>query len=146
MKPVHQTQFGGPDAPAGEVGNCFPACLASVLGIGLDEIPHFHELHRSAEHALDAMVAWSRPRGFVMMTFDWSEWPRRYLPPGHLFVGGGKSPRGDYHHAVVCEIIAADPGWRVVHDPHPSGDGLDGALLNFDLFIPILDRGIPWPY
>ncbi|MCH6575571.1 MAG: hypothetical protein IH795_10285, partial [Bacteroidetes bacterium] len=36
--PVNQTKFGGSDAPIEEQGDCFRACLASILELALDEV------------------------------------------------------------------------------------------------------------
>ncbi|KKL84801.1 hypothetical protein LCGC14_1961060, partial [marine sediment metagenome] len=38
MKPIYQTRFAGPDAPVAEQGNCFAACLASILECSLEEV------------------------------------------------------------------------------------------------------------
>lgn len=37
MKPVDQTQFGWPH------GNCFMACVASIMEVGLDDLPDLYE-------------------------------------------------------------------------------------------------------
>lgn len=42
MIPVTQTKRGGPDVPPEERGDCFDACLASVLEVGLADVPVPH--------------------------------------------------------------------------------------------------------
>lgn len=39
MRPVDQTKFGGETAPPDEHGNCFAACIASLLEVPLDAVP-----------------------------------------------------------------------------------------------------------
>jgi hypothetical protein len=51
-------------------------------------------------------------------------------PPGY-HIATGKSPRSDQVHAVV----ALDG--RIVHDPHPSRAGLDGAIASWIIFMPV---------
>lgn len=42
MIPVTQTKRGGPDVPADERGDCFDACLASVLEVAIEDVPCPH--------------------------------------------------------------------------------------------------------
>ena len=39
MKSVYQTKYGGISAASDEQGNCFAACLASILEINLNDVP-----------------------------------------------------------------------------------------------------------
>lgn len=135
MKPVTQTLFGGPDGPVEEIGNCYPACLATILDLDLAEVPHVHQLHMDAEGALDEQLAFLLPRGLTCMRFPWAQWLQRYMP-GALAIFSGRSPRGDWLHAVVGEITA--DGWRLVHDPHPSGAGIVGDPVEVELVIPLM--------
>jgi len=103
MIPVDQTTFGHPG------GNCFSACVASLLEIPISEVPYF----MGAEEWYPGFLDWLRPRGFHAVTFRRQE---AWAPEGPCILGG-KSTRGD--HAVV-----GGKGYRVVFDPHPSRDGL----------------------
>jgi hypothetical protein len=103
--PVDQTRFGDPD------GNCLAACLASLLELPLDDVPHF-----VAEGWYSALERWLEPRGL---------WPLCFVSPtqaqlervlGYAIVSG-PTERGLLHATV----------WRaglLVHDPHPSRAGL----------------------
>lgn len=112
---VDQTIFGAPQ------GNCLAACVASLLGCSLADVCDFSE-----KGWLDELTAWLAPRGLYAVCFktetDWR-------PPG-LYILGGKSPRGDFLHAVIAR------GTTVVHDPHPSREGVlshvDGTI-----FVPL---------
>ncbi len=109
MKPVDQTVFGVPG------GNCFSACVASLLEISIDDVPYFMD----ADSWFDAFNEWLRPRGLYAFVMTLSGMPRAELAkhiPGYVIVGG-QSGRGS--HAIV------GLGGRNVHDPHPSRAMLD---------------------
>lgn len=135
MKPVMQTLFGGCDGPPEQLGNCFPACLATVLEIPLEEVPHVHQIHYAdQEAACDAVLAFLRKRGLCVVTFEWGKWANRFFH-GTIVLFGGKSPRGNYDHCIVGEITK--DGWRMLHDPFPSGGGIVGEPRNFDVIFPL---------
>jgi hypothetical protein len=124
MKPVDQTTFGVPG------GNCFSACVASLLGLPVDDVPYF----MADDEWYGRFTAWCEPRGLYPMTFRF-DGPQAFLnpdvwtPPG-FYILGGASPRGP--HAVVARRH------EIVHDPHPSRDGLitiedATVLVPFDL-------------
>lgn len=105
MTPVDQTTFGIPH------GNCFSACVATLLDLPLVEVPWF-----MGDDWPEGFQQWLAPLGLYSVCLrvhlpDGSEW----YPPG-LHILGGQSPRGP--HAVVAL------GRTIVHDPHPSRSGL----------------------
>lgn len=113
MKPVKQTILHSDDAN----GNCFAAALASVMEWDIEDCPD--------------IFAWSEDRWW----FDLRQW---MLERGYWVlsssgcmsdlycIGVGKSPRGaPGGHAVVCL------NGEIVHDPHPSNDGLDGRPTEY---------------
>lgn len=128
MKPVDQTRFGGPDAPPDEVGDCFAACMASILELPLASVPP--DLGSSAEwfgHCND----WLRSRGLALISFNWDVDQECAWPKGAWHILSGRSPRGDWDHSTVGVEGA------VVHDPHPSRGGLRGTKRQVDLFVAI---------
>lgn len=123
MKPVTQTKFGG------EEGNCLQACLASILEIDIEEIPWFG----ADAFWVDRKNEWLAQFDLAAIDIDVSSsykgnW--KYL--GYHLING-PSPRGDFWHAVVGK------NGRMVHDPHPSGDGLKEERT-FTLFIKQFDE------
>lgn len=112
MKPVDQTLFRG----EGEHGNCVPACIASILELPLDQVPHFAASHGT--YFMMNMRQWFEDQGMGL------GWTQRYIGGVHT-IGTGKSPRGDFQHSVVYF------GRKVVHDPHPSRAGLNGDADEF---------------
>lgn len=113
MKPVDQTTFGHPG------GNCFSACVASILGLPISEVPYFMgEPGEPGGKWAGRLSEFLRPRGYYALHFniDPERLDREVLWPEGYFIRCGKSARGD--HAVVAK------GAEVVHDPHPSRAGL----------------------
>jgi hypothetical protein len=119
MKPVDQTQFRG-DA---EHGNCVPACVASILELPLEAVPHFAALH--GPYFMKQMRAWIEANGFELCYLNGAgTWPA-----GAHSIATGKSPRGDFLHSVVWK------GRKMAHDPHPSRAGLIGEPHEFLLIV-----------
>jgi hypothetical protein len=107
MIPVHQDKFGDKNA------NCFKACLASVFEVGLKDIPSFgwgSDWHDKFQDYL--MSTWGLYAVELGIDYD----PDIFQPRGYHLIDG-ISPRGLLHAVVGLN-------GEMVHDPHPSGDGL----------------------
>ena len=103
MKPVDQTVFTKGD------GDCFPACLASILELPLSGVPCFlgDDWHARYEEWLGALGM-----GMVSLaTVDGLG--ESWRPPGYSILAA-QSPRWDCLHAVVAL------NGEVVWDPHPG--------------------------
>lgn len=107
MKPVDQTTFGVPG------GNCFSACVASLLELPIEDVPYF----MGADDWNKAFDEWLRPRGFYAVFLRLRPVKEDPWRPAGLYVLGGQCVRGP--HAVVAR------GNTIVHDPHPSRGGVD---------------------
>ena len=119
MIPVAQTRTGAN-------GNCWPACIASILEIPLAEIPEFSL--EPGQWLLDVQE-WLATLGLYYVQVSPADPMVRaaFAQPGHLYhVIEGLSPRGG-QHAVV-----GDRG-RMVWDPHPA-DGSKHGLVNVACF------------
>lgn len=123
MHRVDQTTFGWWRPPY-EPGNCLSACVASILGLSIDEVPNFISLDDSYEEQwADRLDAWLASLGLraahvpvdASTVADLSA-----VAPDALYVLCGRSVR-DFEHAVVAS------GDQVVHDPHFSRTGLRSA-------------------
>lgn len=88
-------------------GNCFRACLATITGLGIDDMPHFEDM--SADEWWPKFFKWAWDNG-------WEVFSHSNAPDG-VAIATGYTKRNTYHAVVV------DSG-RMVHDPHPSNDGL----------------------
>lgn len=116
MKPVDQTTFGFPG------GNCFSACVASILELPLKEVPYFMD---HGEDWLAAFGKWLQERGMTAICLniqDMEEWVEKTLG---IYILSGLSPRAPtppdpklHLHSVVAR------GNSIIHDPHYSRSGL----------------------
>jgi len=124
MKNVHMAVIH--DEEAGTYGDCFRACVASVLGVESGAVPHF--LHDGGgtfpDDWMNRFVQWAESRGFIPYEFSASI----ITPPGY-YIATGKSPRFDVGHSVVMR------NGRVVWDPHPSRDGIEGVPWSVMIFV-----------
>ncbi len=122
MKPVMQTKFGIPD------GNCFPACLASIFELPLEKIPILNEIDQNWRPHL---LKWLATFGM-----SWTQVPAGscWIPNGVYRIAGGPGPRPDSAGKPIWHAVV----WlddKMVHDPHPSGDGLSCSPDHYDLFL-----------
>lgn len=128
MRLQHQTTFGGPDAPDEEKGNCYPVAIASLLGVDAGRVPNFIR----ADDYVDETAAWLAERGLAIIGFECNpvehveQWRDRVTT-----IASGRSPRGDWQHAVLWR------GGKLLHDPHPSGDGIVGEPTYYEVLIVI---------
>ncbi len=100
MQAIDQTTFGE------GLGNCFSACVASILHLQIEEVPFFG----ADELWWTRFAEWLEARNLYAICLKHR--PGR-APVGYHILSG-KSPRGDFMHSVVAK------GEDVVHDPHPS--------------------------
>ena len=106
MKKVTQTQLHNPPETN---GNCMVAALASLLELDIYEIPAFGDMEENKWFF--ALLDWLHERGLHLV-----QWDGEVHPPGY-HICNGPSPRG-FEHSVVYY------GTDLVHDPHPSREGL----------------------
>ncbi len=123
MKPIFQTDT----SPT--TGNCFSACLASVLELDMDAVPNFFTIAgEDPDQWWDAVRDWLRPHGLGVISVAIDGHGLLASFGGWLIVGG-KTARGTNHATV----------WRdgkMVHDPYPGGTGLV-HVDSVDLLYPL---------
>lgn len=110
MKPVFQEFF----YDKGEIGDCVRAITASILELEAKDVPHFVK----DQPGSDWYETWeqfmidhgTKP---IMITPPWNKVPK---PLGY-YLASGPANRG-------CKHIVIMHDGKIVHDPHPSGDGL----------------------
>jgi len=127
---VDQNTFGVPR------GNCFAACVASLLGLKLRPpheigphdselyVPNFCYLYEDTQW-YDEFIKWLKPRGYAPLTqefpgdsagfFAWVRRSAAHIP----YIAGGPTSRGPH-----CCVYIGDSLW---HDPNPrhGRKGLD---------------------
>ena len=138
-----------PDGPP--VGDCWRTCVASILDMDTADLPHFVDIQmrnldstgQLVDDAYDAIAltqAWLAERGWMLKLYmyteekDYNLWPETDVEMWHQAIVGwtihqwaifcGKSPRGDYLHAVVGDVHTM----TVASDPHPSDGGIENLV------------------
>lgn len=117
MTPVDQTKFGTP------WGNCHAACVASILGLRLDQVPSVCHL----DDWFLRLQLWLGRHGMGHIMFTnpggkFSDDPSmRALYKDHFLIAGGMAARG-FMHSVVYRGLT-----DMVHDPHPDRTGITFA-------------------
>ncbi len=118
MKPVKQTTFGTPG------GNCFSACVASILELDIEEVPYF----MGEKFWTDTFGIWLSKRKLWYLDFDWNE----TLAHAHISetedvycIGTGDSSRG-WEHSVILQLESKEAHITLynAHDPMPGGEFL----------------------
>lgn len=106
-------------------GNCVAACVATILGLPLAQVPHFIEFgiaYGDSENVNEVSHGnnwWAMMLGFLAGRGLWVvELDKVTDADPHEFVlVAGMSPRGVVHQVVYRE-------GRLWHDPHPSRAGV----------------------
>lgn len=124
-------------------GNALQACVASLFGLELEDVPNFITLPEGYEQAIRAFCAVRRVTCEKMAVEDIPE-----TFDGRMCILRGASPRGDFGHVVVaryvgsCDtslhkmVLTGNGAFRLVHDPHPEGTFLDeGEGCGWALFF-----------
>lgn len=117
--------------------NCFQACVASVMGIPISEVPDACD---GAKWDWDAFQDWLAERGLQAIEVTFGSGGTIYpVRKPVLCILTGKSPRDcpTGLHAVVAEFFGFE-GFRLIHDPHPAGTWIEGdEPTHATFFIPI---------
>lgn len=136
MKPVFQTDVSR------TTGNCYQACIASVLELKLEDVPHFIKLY--GNDYFGQVQKWLSGLGLMMLrtTFeqkvDDGTIVRSFcsLPEETICIAFGKSKmHGDeITHAVVGQIIRGLQ-FELLHDPNPNTNGINGNPFGLDFIV-----------
>lgn len=118
MKPVYQTIIG-------KDGNCWTACIATLLGVNIEAVPHFLKLHGPT--AVKETRQWLRKRhnvGLLTVYLKGNEengiiWQ---ADAGTRCIVSIPSPniKGGYH-AVIAEVDEHELNLRFIFDPREDG-------------------------
>ena len=122
MKPVKQLICNN------ENGDCFRACVASILERPVESVPNFVRKNQTDEELWKLHNSWAANENFryVLIFLEKNRWD---VLDNIFCIASGKSPRGEHYHAVV---------WHngIIHDPHPSNDFLAEDPAYFILLVP----------
>ena len=125
FKPVMQTVFGSR-------GNCMSACLASLLGLPIGQVPNFFDKSESDDHWWELVREWLKEHGLGVITINYSQELMEKI--GGVHIVAGLSAR-DVNHAVLYK------DGKLFHDPHPDNTGVEPET--WDLIFPLNTRAHP---
>lgn len=124
---VPQKQANRHRPEEGIFGDCHRTCIAMLLGLDRDEVPHFLHDDCGAEEFKRRVGEWLGERGLCELFMVWDGGSDigdilrtvEHLNPGVPFILGGKSRTG-VNHSVVCQ------GGEMVGDPSLTDAGIIG--------------------
>lgn len=142
MKPVKQTKRGGPDVPPEERGDCWSACLASLLEVPIEAVPVPHSddpQHHWWDVTQDALT----PHGYRAVAASRSVYPSGYwiaaVPSKNLVNDKGRP---------LPHVIVVHDG-EVAHDPclgstYKTGTSIEDLpdLLDAFVLVPLQVRSL----
>lgn len=131
MIPIEQRQLYIAEKQSGD---CWKCCLASILELSYEDVPHFvEEGEREYTSWWNATQAWLREQGYVIATFclrgkdrpllsinDREDIDYHFSAPGH-WMAGVTSPRMTPEGENISHVVVMN-GSSVVWDPHPLRD------------------------
>lgn len=115
--------------------DCFRACVASVLNLRYEDVPHFMEGETTgavlSDRALNAIDAWFAERGLAHVEVGFSMSPAQVMRDfGHVnstltYLMTGRGQRS-VNHCVVCR------GGEMIHDPgaHLGSNGVTQVCVD----------------
>jgi hypothetical protein len=128
VKKVYQTRF----SPM--TGNCFAACLASLLELPIEDVDFIAVEDNPKENhnwMRDEMNPILEKLGYIYFQTEVKDnkFNLHFLPNGTLFIGCGKSPRYNCNHAVILRVLNHNTNdlskgcyVDIVHDPNPDSE------------------------
>lgn len=118
----------------GKIGDCWRCCIAAILQVPAEVVPHFVQEFGSSYEA--EAQRWLNSQGFYLLQSDRDIWFPRFASSdfrGLPIIESGytvRSKRPGATHAVVTIDR------KMVYDPHPSNDGLL-CTTRFEMVLPM---------
>lgn len=127
MKKVYQTIFGKPN------GNCFQACIASMLECELNDIPNF--MKDGPDHFKHNLKEWENKMPFKLfdIKFEDQETKEYYIKNYILIATIDKMYGNDRTHSVIMKDS------KIIHDPMPVNKRGDMKITDpifYTIFAP----------
>lgn len=116
-----QTEISG----EGTIGNCVQAAVSSILGLEMNEVPHFLRVAEIPEEWELVFRKWMTAQGFHIVNYG-GEWQF----PGLYLASGPTKRNPNIWHMVVMR------DGKLVHDPHPDNIGLS-IVKHIKLLVPL---------
>lgn len=124
MIPVKQTKTG-------DGGNCFRACVASILELSMEDVPDF--CNENPDNWFVSFCDWLRQFGMTAMMIKAERWKGSYskILRDVDLLAGGKSAIRDNMHEVIYR------NGEMIHDPAPEELGLANGPRDYIIFVNI---------
>lgn len=130
MIKVQQTWIGGASAPKNGEGNCFQACVASILEIPLEG--SFNHGLLSDEEWFDKFNEWLVQYGLASVFIECSpEKPLNSTALRGIHIAEMETEGSLLKHAVVIN------GDKIIHDPMPYPSGNEYTCCGIYFFVPL---------
>ena len=134
MFKVDQTHFSGKDAPLEEQGNCFQACVATVLQIPLEEAFDIRGVQDEGDW-VGEFNEWLKQYGLgCIYIFSSEENPIKTTEFKGLCIAECMSEtlyQGERH------VVVMHNHFEVLHDPNPNAKGRIGNFQGVYIFVPL---------
>lgn len=131
MIPINQTRLGY------ESGNCFAACIATLLELPISSVDFVPVDGTWLEKTQEMLGKF----GLMYLGINVSAGHCILATPETHCIFVGNTGRGTMLHAVVGRLTCNPEGTQVkyttVHDPHPSRAGLEGPPVEIGFIVPI---------
>lgn len=116
----------------GETGNCWQYCIAFLLGVNPEEVPHFLRNSMLNNTCMDVDTqTWLNKRDYAIVRATKLHFYRKSGMAIPLLIACGptcRSTKIGQHHAVIMM------GDKMVYDPHPSEAGLTAIMEEYLIF------------
>jgi len=127
---------------SGELGDCWRCCIAAMLQLPIDDVPHFLMWAKKNGSSMHPDTQkWLNERGYCLVQaneFSFPRWAGKGFD-GMPVIASGPTSRSKTmreHHAVIML------GDKLLYDPHPSEDGLT-AVTQMYLVVPLFPESKP---
>lgn len=113
--------------------NCFQACVATVLGLPITDVPDACD---GASWDWDAFQNWLATKGMQAIEITFENGGTIYpVTKPVLCIITGESPRGG-RHALVAEYLGFE-GFNLLFDPHDENLWINGEPTHAVFFVPL---------
>lgn len=139
MKKINQEILHDPENKI--MGDCWRACIASVLELPLKDVPHFElldiregrrkELKFLAKHGYTIYAIYGEGK--------MGNHPKMMSDENEYYFAIGSSPRYFEKNKSVSHQVVCHKG-KIVHDPHPDKTNL-GSISHFEILLKINQNG-----
>lgn len=136
MRPVMQTSL------TLQSGNCFAACVASLLDLPLSDVPNFAVA--GEDWWFKSFVAWVGSRGLQACGARLPEEASRVPLETPCILGVPSTLLPGALHAVVG--VATDKGWRILHDPHPAAPFPHQEPVDAQWMVALPEGAVPYAW